>query len=588
MKQIFSVFVVFAVSSFANDKKIAPDAGDSSTIIVQFSGEPDGPLQSRLLKMGAKLKQYMGNLNAGVYEVPAGRLRLSQMAKEAGVSYISPDRPVAGYLDNAVSSIYADFRSTGFAKGANVGVAVIDSGVNPTEDFTNAPGRLVFRADFTGTGTTDLYGHGTHVASIIGGDGSLSSGLRYFRTFRGVAPSANIVSLKVLDSKGMGTESNVIRAIDAAIALKNIYNIKVINLSLGRPVLESYTEDPLCAAVEKAWRAGITVVVAAGNEGRNNIAGTRGYGMIMSPANDPYVITVGAMKDMADNGSRTDDRIASYSSKGPSAVDHVVKPDLVAPGNQIAADAALGSYLWQNSPPEMKLRRNEFEYTLSTAFTTDYVRLSGTSMSAAMVSGAVALIAGRDPSASPDTIKARLMKTAYKSFPHSSTTIDPKTGKQYMSVYDIFTVGAGYLDVASALQSREVVPAGKSAASPTATFSTVDRKAKIVFGNNIIWGGDENPGWAANIIWGSNIIWGGEEGGGGTGGQSLRSANIIWGGDSEAVWGNTAVSGFNIIWGSNIIWGGEEGGGGTGQIVRTSNIIWGGLVDDVATAGDPR
>ena len=125
---------------------------------------------------------------------------------------------------------------------------------------------------------------------------------------------------------GMGSESAVIQAINQAILLKNLFNIRVINLSLGRPVLESYTQDPLCRAVEAAWRAGIVVVVAAGNEGRDNLAGTGGYAMIMT--NDPYVITVGGMKDMGASGSRgwTTYPIASYSSKGPTAIDHVVKP----------------------------------------------------------------------------------------------------------------------------------------------------------------------------------------------------------------------------------------------------------------------
>ena len=253
----------------------------------------------------------------------------------------------------------------------------------------------------------------------------------------GIAPGVNIVSLKVLDDQGQGSESSVIRGIYTAIALKNEFNIRVINLSLGHPVLESYKLDPLCQAVERAWKAGILVVVAAGNEGRNNLANTHGYGMIMSPANDPYVLTVGAMKDMSNNGDRIDDRIASYSSKGPSAYDHVVKPDLVAPGNAIIASAFPDSYLWSISADSSKVLRTELEDTDSTAFTNDYFRLSGTSMSAAVVSGAAALLAanaqrnGQD--LSPDTIKARLMKSANKFVFSigSSETRDPQTGVIY-------------------------------------------------------------------------------------------------------------------------------------------------------------
>ena len=144
----------------------------------------------------------------------------------------------------------------------------------------------------------------------------------------------NLINLRVLDQNGAGTDSEVIAAIQTAIALKSTYNIRVINLSLGRPVWESYTLDPLCQAVEQAWKSGIVVVVAAGNYGRDNLAGTNGYGTITAPGNDPYVITVGAMKTMG-TAARTDDVIASYSSKGPTLFDQVIKPDLVAPGNLI-------------------------------------------------------------------------------------------------------------------------------------------------------------------------------------------------------------------------------------------------------------
>src|SRR5207244_2388072 len=125
-------------------------------------------------------------------------------------------------------------------------------------------------------------------------------------------------------------------ALQTAIYLKNTYNIRVINLSLGRPVFESYQLDPLCQAVEAAWNAGIVVVAAAGNYGRDNLQGTRGYGTIASPGNDPRVITVGATNTHA-TASLTNDTVASYSSKGPTAVDHVVKPDLVAPGNGVVS-----------------------------------------------------------------------------------------------------------------------------------------------------------------------------------------------------------------------------------------------------------
>jgi subtilisin family serine protease len=151
-----------------------------------------------------------------------------------------------------------------------------------------------------------------------------------------MAPGASLINLRVLDANGESSDSTVISAIQTAIQLKSKYNIRVINLSLGRPPFESYTLDPLCQAVEAAWKAGIVVVVAAGNDGRVNTANNMGYGTINSPANDPYALTVGAMKTLA-TYSRTDDLMASYSSKGPSLIDNTAKPDIVAPGNLVVS-----------------------------------------------------------------------------------------------------------------------------------------------------------------------------------------------------------------------------------------------------------
>ena len=150
-------------------------------------------------------------------------------------------------------------------------------------------GRIVYSQNFVSgrTDALDHYGHGTHVAGLIAGNGAESTGAQYFRTFRGAAPNANIVNLRVLDENGAGTDSAVIAAIGRAIALKNTYNIRVINLSLGRPIYESYTLDPLCQAVEKAWKAGIVVVVAAGNDGRDLNLNPEGYGTIDRRATIP-------------------------------------------------------------------------------------------------------------------------------------------------------------------------------------------------------------------------------------------------------------------------------------------------------------
>jgi serine protease AprX len=271
-----------------------------------------------------------------------------------------------------------------------------------------------------------------------------------------MAPNASLIDLRVLDRNGESLDSEVIAAIDWAIQLKAKYNIRVINLSLGRAVSESYKQDPLCQVVEAAWKAGIVVVVAAGNDGRDNSVGEHGYGTVNAPGNDPSVVTVGAMKAMG-TYSRTDDLIASYSSKGPSLFDNVVKPDLVAPGNGIVSVRASGTSTLVTEFPG-----NPFP-------SQSYFLLNGTSMAAAAVSGAVADLLQAQPNLTPDQVKARLMLTAYKTFPQFSTATDPVTGAAYVSCYDLFTVGAGYLDLQAAL-TNSYVSAGNSL-SPTAAFN---------------------------------------------------------------------------------------------------------------------
>src|SRR6202030_1397305 len=198
---------------------------------------------------------------------------------------------------------------------------------------------------------------------------------------------------RVLDQNGASTDSVVIAAINQAIALKSTYNIRVINLSLGRAVYETYKLDPLCLAAEKAWKSGIVVVVAAGNNGRYQP--TDGYATVTSPGNDPYVITVGAMKPMG-TPTRTDDLIASYSSKGPTVVDAVVKPDLVAPGNLLVSLNASGSTLYTQNPGN-RVPNSYYIKGGNSSSSSTYFTLSGTSMAAGVLSGVVADVLQKFP-----------------------------------------------------------------------------------------------------------------------------------------------------------------------------------------------
>ncbi len=271
---------------------------------------------------------------------------LAALANDPDVVTISPDREVRGTLDIAAQAINATIANQNTWKGTGIGVAVIDSGI----DGPDVNPQVAYSENFVPSemGALDHYGHGTHVAGIIAGNGGLSRG-----KYKGIASGVKLINLRVLDTYARGTDSAVIAAIQQAISLKTTYNIRVINLSVGRPVASSYVNDPLCQAVEAAWKAGIVVVVAAGNEGRNQSQNTDGYGTITVPGNDPYVITVGAMKTMG-TAPRADDAIASYSSKGPTVIDHIAKPDLVAPGNRIVSVK-----LNMNSPMESQYPANE-------------------------------------------------------------------------------------------------------------------------------------------------------------------------------------------------------------------------------------
>jgi serine protease AprX len=357
-----------------------------------------------------------------------------------------------------------------------------------------------------------------------------------FRKLRGIAPNANILDLRVLDRNGMSTDGVVIAAIQQAVQLKSKYNVRVINLSLGRPIRESCSRDPLCQAVEAAWRNGIVVVTAAGNLGRN------GYATVLSPGNSPHAITVGGMKTMQ-TYARADDLIASYSSKGPTYIDLTVKPDVVAPGNLVVSLLAPGSTLLRMYPANAIAPSY---YTSSTHPSgAGYFRLSGTSMATPVVSGAVALMLQKNPSLNPDTVKARLMKTASKNFPLASVAIDPTTGMAYPSTYDMFTIGAGYLDINAALANADV--AQSSAASPAVGYNAITQQAYLILNANTVWGSN----WDTHAVWGAHAVWGTS--------VLVNGTNAVWG--SNAVWGDAAAWGTNAVWGDTAAWG--------------TNAVWG-------------
>jgi serine protease AprX len=522
-------------------------ASETVQVIVQYKQAPQSAQEGRVQHLGARLNHRLGMVKGIALTIPVRALPALEADPE--VLSVSVDHPMKELDDTTdVATGVAAAWSAGY-NGKGIGVAVIDSGINDNHpDLWNSNqtrSRVVYRQDFTGSATSnsngaqyDLYGHGTHVAGIIGGNGYLSGG-----NYAGVAPAVSLIDLRVLDLNGAGSDSGVIAAIQQAIALQNTYNIQVINLSLGRGIFVSYTQDPLCQAVEAAWKAGIVVVVAAGNYGRVGVNGSNGYGTITAPGNDPYVITVGATKS---NGSTSPsgETLASFSSKGPTTYDHVVKPDIMAPGNDIVSLSAPGATLEAVYPGELVTGNDG---------NSDYFTLSGTSMATPVVTGAVALLMQENTNLTPDQVKARLMKTAYKIFPVSTVAWVPHLSQNFTGFYDLLSVGAGLLNMQSAISNNDLASgAVGSALSPSAVYNQ-NGSVSLVYGNSSIAAG--SVVWGSSVVWGTSVVWG----------ANVTGQSVVWG--SSLPWNNNLLSAFSVVWGSSL---------GTGT--QATSVVWGAAV----------
>ncbi|MFZ3210712.1 MAG: S8 family peptidase [Terriglobales bacterium] len=526
-------------------------------IIVQYQVTPQQKHLDRVMSLGGRSKVHLGLIKSEAYTLPLSAV--VELVNDADVAYVSLDNKVRlsseTGLDPSMQAVEADIAQGYGYDGSGVGIAIVDSGIYSHPDLNSnsrySSSRVVYSQSFVhgDSSTGDAYGHGTHVAGLAAGNGE-SSEDDYTYEYIGVAPNANLINLRVLDANGLSTDSIVISAISQAISLKSKYNIQVMNLSLGRPVYESYTLDPLCQAVEQAWKAGIVVVVAAGNYGRT--LATDGYATITAPGNDPYVITVGAIDAFYANPAN--DSVASFSSKGPTLVDHIVKPDIVASGNMVASLLAAKSALVLAYPSFDVYPCNWNDTSCGSKYGSPmYFTLSGTSMATPLVAGTAALMIQQNPSLTPDLVKARLMKTAFKGYPAYSTVVD-SLGNVYQEEGDIFTYGAGVLNAAAAMEDTD---RGSGAAlSPTAVYNSktgaVSLSQTTVSGVSVLWG--------TSVLWGSSVVWG----------------------------TNVFVSGSSVLWGSSLVWGAT-----TGSADAATSLIWGASVpkggnpNQVMSDGDP-
>ncbi len=360
--------------------------GEKIPVIVQ-SDDPD--LARWVGEHGGTVIQEFDIVDGFQAEMPIEAVRALDFADRA--EWISLDAPLMASRRGS-DEVDASALATAYPFAANavpawedgvsgddVTVAVIDSGINPRADFR---GRLVGFRNFSDEWfPLDRYGHGTWVSGIIAGKDPKG---RYV----GIAPEARLLSVKVTGKDGSAHASDVIEALQWLVDHKDRYDVRVVNISMNSAIPDSYLKDPLSAAVEQAWFQGIVVVGSAGN------LGTGSFAVDHAPANDPYVITVGATDDRG-TADRADDVLADWSSRGVTS-DGYNKPEVVAPGVDIASTSGgRRTYLAKEFPESIVNR--------------DYMRLTGTSASAAVVSGTVALMLEEDPALTPDEVKFRVM-----------------------------------------------------------------------------------------------------------------------------------------------------------------------------------
>src|SRR5581483_2793365 len=407
--------------------------------------------------------------SAGLMAVEMPRTAIRQLAAESAVSYISPDRPVMAMGHLEVTTGAAQIRSlisNTTLDGKGIGIAVLDSGVDDRNQLIKAT-CLAYSQDYTGLGvTTDPYGHGTHVTSMAIGTADVVAG-----AYKGIAPAARILNLRVLDGTGAGSASGIINAINWCITNKTAQKIHIINLSLGTLAKDSYLKDPLCLAARRAHDAGIVVVAAAGNDGKD-INGGRIYGGIHSPGIDPSVITVGAVNTYGTD-ARSDDTVATYSSRGPTRgftvdawgvrhYDNLIKPDLVAPGNKIMGAEAARNALVTAHP--------QLDFAGLSDSKKDLMTLNGTSMAAPIVSGAVALMLQKNPALTPGLVKAILQYTAQR-LPGAS----------------VLDQGAGELNAEGALRLTAAIPATLPTAVGASLVGTMPAQQSTISGQTFNW-----------------------------------------------------------------------------------------------------
>jgi serine protease AprX len=376
---------------------------------------------------------------------------------QSGTESTGPHAPSDAFLQETGSARLASAGDT----GQGITVAVLDTGIAKLPDFS---GRLAGGVDLTNENNPyqDSYGHGTFVAGLIAGNGASSNG-----QYPGEAPGARLVSVKVAGADGTTHLGTLISGLQWVVDNRGTYGIKVLNISLGFQPGQSTVNNPLDQAVEAAWNSGIAVMASAGNAGPFN-------GTVLSPGDDPMVITVGALDDMA-TPSVTDDEMNDFSSAGPTSPDGWVKPDLVTSGRSVVSLAAVGSTIYNNHPS-------------ARVGTANFVG-SGTSFSAAITSGAAALVLAGNPGLTPNQIKARLLGRTYPG-PVGNPFVD---GHGALNAYAAATSGPANFSQSAA----SLTPTSRGSTVSLSPTRPVDTWNTNLW-SGISWNQTPSTGWAWN------------------------------------------------------------------------------------------
>ncbi len=445
------------ISPNLQNKLAETSDADSIRVILQLKSPARGGLNALLNRNGINVRGRYDGLGMIAVELPPSVLsELSSFSEVLSISN-DDDLEALGHITNTTGA--EQMRNTPVSvgtklDGSGVGIVIMDSGLDAGhkafKDYKKKS-RILFSRDFTGENRTDdPFGHGTHVAAAAAGNGDA-----WQNKYTGIAANANIINLRVLNSQGTGSTSAVLAALDWVYQNRNnnTYNIKVVNMSLGTPAVNTYRTDPLCLAVRRLVDAGIVVVAAAGNNGKD-ANGQKQYGLIHSPGNEPSALTVGAANSYGTD-SRADDTVASYSSRGPTRsysidannvkhFDNLLKPEVVAPGNKVISAEAVTNRLVSAHP--------SLDTLLYPTANMKQMYLNGSSVAAPITAGAAALMLQANPKLTPNMVKVLLMYTA-----------------QQLPNYNTFEQGAGEINIDGAIKLAKLVRTDLTSSTPLGT-----------------------------------------------------------------------------------------------------------------------